>query len=80
MIVEVRLFATLADSVDRATAAKPLEVQLTKDASVAELIDHLGLPAADVRLVVVDGRMIHDRATLLLSGCRVALFPPVGGG
>jgi len=78
--VEVRLFATLADHVERATAAEPFCVELTERSTIAELIAQLGLPAAEVHLAVIDGRTIHDRATSIAPGSRVSLFPPVGGG
>jgi molybdopterin converting factor small subunit len=78
--VEVRLYATLAAHVARATAAAPLDVEIAAGSPLAYLIDHLGLPAQDVHLVVVDGRMVHDRSVRLTEGSRVALFPPVGGG
>ena len=80
MRIEVRLHATLAEDVAIAAAAEPLDVEIAAGAPVADLIDHLGLPAKDVHLVVVDGRIIHDRLIRLTEGSRVALFPPVGGG
>jgi len=80
MRVEVRLFATLADYVDRARAAEAFEVEIPDDSSVSDLIAALGLPSDEIHLAVVDGRPVNDRAAPLAAGGRVALFPPVGGG
>ena len=80
MRVEVRLYATLADHVAEAQAAVPFEVELPDEATANELIGHLRLPADEIHLVIIDGRVVHNRATRLANGSRVALFPPVGGG
>jgi len=80
MRVEVRLFATLADYVDRARAAEAFEVEIPDGSTVADLIDALGLPPGEIHLTVVDGRPVNDQAARLAAGGRVSLFPPVGGG
>ena len=80
MRVDIRLFATLADRVEGATAATPFEIELAESSTVADLIERLHLPPEEVHLVIIDGRVVHDRATRLTGGSRVALFPPVGGG
>ena len=80
MTVEVRLYATLAEHVDGAEAAEPFGQELPEGSTIVDLIDRLGLPEAEVHLVIVDGRLVHDPATLLSDKSRVALFPPVGGG
>jgi molybdopterin converting factor small subunit len=78
--VEVRLYATLADHVAEARAAVPFEADLPDAATVGELIDRLRLPPEEVRLVIIDGRVVHRRENHLTDGSRVAFFPPVGGG
>lgn len=47
--------------------------------TVAQLMDQLGLPEKEVKVIFVNGRHV-DAATELSSGDRVALFPAVGGG
>ena len=47
--------------------------------TVAALIENLGIPRSDVKLVFVNGRKA-DAETVLTGGDRVGLFPPVGGG
>lgn len=80
MSVEVRLYATLADHVPAARAAVPFEVELPDGSTVDDLIEHLRLPPDEIHLVIIDGRVIHDRATRLADASRVGFFPPVGGG
>ena len=80
MRVEVRLYATLADLVEGVTAATPFDADVPDESTIADLIDRLGLPPEAVHLVVVDGRVIHDRLAHLPASSRVGLFPPVGGG
>ena len=80
MRVEIRLYATLADHVAAARAAVPFEVELPDAATADDLIERLRLPADEIHLVIIDGRVVHDRTTRLADRSRVALFPPVGGG
>ena len=54
-------------------------VEVTPGTTVRELVESLGIPESDVKLVMVDGVSAGwDRR--LSGGERVALFPPVGGG
>lgn len=47
--------------------------------TVAELMDELGVPAHEVKLIFVNGISVEpDRK--LVDGDRVGLFPAVGGG
>jgi len=77
--VDVRLFATLAD----AFAVRPGDVMPTSlldGATIDTLIEFLGIDPQAVHLVMVKGRIVHDRSRALSDGDRVGLFPPVGGG
>ena len=79
MRIELRRFATLRPpSTD--SAQEPETVLLPDDACISDLIAHLGIDPETVHLVMVDGRIEHDRSSPLHDGSRVALFPPVGGG
>lgn len=80
MNVEVRRYATLASADAERPSGDPVAVTLEDGATVARLLQALGLPSGDVHLVIVDGRICHDRGKILRPGARVALFPPVGGG
>jgi molybdopterin converting factor small subunit len=80
MKVEVRRYTTLANPQAGRVPGEPESVDLDDRATVAQLLERLALPPESVHLVVVDGRILHDRNAVLADGCRVALFPPVGGG
>ncbi len=78
MKVEARTYASLSAPGEQ--AGEPREVELREAGTVADLISALGIEAADVHLVIVDGRISHRRDEPLRGGARVALFPAVGGG
>ena len=80
MIVEVRRYASLGASGMGQLPGDPQDVELEDGATIARLLEELALPPEAVHLVIVDGRIRHDREEALRHGARVALFPPVGGG
>jgi len=79
MNVEVRLYAGLCDAPDR-PSGDAFSVPLPEGATLVDLFSLLGIQQDLVHLTIVNGRILHDRATRLADGDRVALFPPVGGG
>ncbi|MDD4903261.1 MAG: MoaD/ThiS family protein [Candidatus Bipolaricaulis sp.] len=80
MSIEVRLHGTLAATRPGLRAGDPFPVELSGDATVADLVAALTLAPEDAHLVIVNGRILHDRAAVLAEGDRVGLFPPTGGG
>lgn len=48
-------------------------------ATVRDVIDELGIPVDDVRIIFINGRGSELDAELK-DGDRLGLFPPVGGG
>ena len=80
MRVQVRLYATFARFAPSQKAGEPFDIDLAEAASITDLICHLRIPETDVHLVMIDGRIVHDRAIRLVAGMRIGLFPPVGGG
>ena len=80
MRVEVRLYATFAEYSPTGRAGDPFDVCLEVPSSLLNLIDKLMIPAEDVHLSIVNGRVIHDRSLRLNEADRIGLFPPVGGG
>lgn len=49
------------------------------EAETEDILDKLGVPAKDVKNVIVNGRK-RSIGYLLVDGDRVALFPPIAGG
>lgn len=47
--------------------------------TVSDLMEHLNVPASEVKLIFVNG-VIVEPTQPLADGDRVGLFPPVGGG
>lgn len=73
--IDLRLFATLAAHMPPDAGQYPIESGTT----VARLLERLGVPANEVKLIFIDGTR-RDLHSPLQGGERVGLFPPVGGG
>ena len=80
MRLEVRLYASLAPFAPTHRAGEPFDVEVSEPTTLDTLLTRLGVPAGDVHLIIVNGRIVHDRSRLLAGHDRVGLFPPVGGG
>ena len=80
MKVEVRLYATLVDGQPGLRAGDPALLEFRDGASFSDLLRRLGIDPRAVHLVIINGRLVHDRTVDLSDGDRVGLFPPVGGG
>lgn len=75
MPIELRCYATLAPKMPGNADALPIAPGETVNA----LVDRLGIPQEEVRIVFVNGvSAALDRE--LADGDRVGIFPPVGGG
>lgn len=75
MHVSVKCFATLA----KHTPGGADRFEIADGATVADVIAALGIPAAEVKIVFVDG-VVATPDAFLRDGCRVGIFPAVGGG
>ena len=83
MELEIKCFATLASYEPRGDAAAGVKegmlAGMPENATVAEVMESLGLPVDDVKIIFVNG--IHaEPQTALKNGDRVGFFPAVGGG
>jgi len=79
MPLHIRLFATLRRFVSGYDPHQGLAWEIAPGTTVAQVIQHLGLPPEDVTLILVNG--VHRQPDFHLQGDeRVAFFPPVGGG
>jgi sulfur-carrier protein len=73
--ISIRLFATL----NRYTPDTADSYPVRPGTTVRDLIDQLGVPETEVKLIFVNG-VKGDLASALNGGERVGIFPPVGGG
>ena len=80
MRVEVRLYATFSDHAPSKRAGEPFQINIEDSPSLTDLIRKLKIPEKEVHLIMVNGRVIHDRSFRLSEADRIGLFPPVGGG
>ena len=79
MRVEVKLHATLAAYLPPGARAGSAMVQLDEDATVADLIEHLAIPADFARVVLVGGHDVPNDHALRAADV-VDIFPPLSGG
>jgi sulfur-carrier protein len=73
--ISIKLFASLKRFLPADSGNYPIEPGIT----VKKLIETLGVPEDEVKLVFIDG-VKHDLISTLNGGERVGIFPAVGGG
>ena len=73
--IDLKLFVTLSKFLPRSSEAFEVQAGTT----VSGLIDLLGIPHAQVKLIFVNGKK-QGLEYSLQDNDRVGLFPPVGGG
>ncbi|WP_347351351.1 MoaD/ThiS family protein [Acetoanaerobium noterae] len=74
MQITVKLFANL-----RENREKIMDMDVSSDTTVKDIIESLGIPLQDVAIIMINGRGTNFDA-VLKSDDVLALFPPVGGG
>ena len=79
MKVEVRVFATLRKYLPGLGIGEPKVLELPEGTTFAELCDLLELPAAEVKVIMRNGRQTKFEE-LVADGDRIAYIPAVGGG
>jgi molybdopterin synthase sulfur carrier subunit len=77
--VHVKLFATLRQFRPGLGMGEAFPVDLPDGATVGDLVQRLGLPQDEVRIVFVNA-CIRDLDHTLADGDELGIFPPVGGG
>ena len=75
MHITIRCFASLA----RYTPAQADPFPVEQGETVARLIERLGIPPEEIKLIFVNGSHVQP-GVVLAEGDRVGLFPAVGGG
>ncbi len=79
MPLQVFLNATLRGYVPGYDPYQGISLDISPGTPVFRIISRLGLPAAEVTLIMVNGRR-QDADFPLEGDERLALFPPIGGG
>lgn len=77
--VHVKLFATLRPYRPGLGLGEALPVDLPEGATIDDLIQQLGLPRDEVKVVFVNA-LFREPDYVLADGDEVGIFPPVGGG
>ena len=77
--ITVKLYGTLCKWVPGYDPGTGCTVQLTSPPTVADLIDHLGIPIESVGIVSVDGQLA-DKADVIPDRSMVKVFHPIFGG
>ena len=73
--IQLRLFATLM----KFSPENKDRYAVNPGTTVRELVEQLGIPFKEAKLVFIDGKRVKPETTLQ-GGERVGIFPPVGGG
>ena len=74
MTIECRLFASL-----RKYSNKESRVELEDGSQVRDLLGRIGVPPAEIAIILVDGRHATEEQPLH-DGETVSLFPAIAGG
>ncbi len=75
VFIDLKLYATLRKHSPANSGKYPVE----PGTSVLAVIEHLGIPKDQAKLVFING-VRSESTTPLHGGERVGIFPPVGGG
>jgi molybdopterin synthase sulfur carrier subunit len=77
--IHAKLFAGLRQHYPHLGIGEPMPVELPEEATVGDLVEHLHLPADQVKVVFVNN-VIREAEYPLADGDELGIFPPVGGG
>jgi sulfur carrier protein ThiS len=79
MKVKVRLFGNLGKEFPDHDPLNGFKVEISKDASLGELIDQLDIPKSKIGLVSVQGRLVQA-GEILKPGDSIRIYRPIFGG
>ncbi len=83
MRITLKLFATLARHLPACEAPNVARIDVEEGATVGQVLDSLGVPRAQVHMVLLDGHFVPLEeldARMLKPGQALAVWPPVAGG
>ena len=79
MVVKVKLFASLRKYYPEVPLGESFAVTLDSGSTIAQLHEHLSIPAEEIKITMVNGRY-RERDHVLSDKDEVGIFSPVGGG
>ena len=83
MRIRFKLFASLSDLLPPEARGNALELEITPQSSIAEILESQRVPAESAHLVMVNGIFIppSERTSRTLQEAdELAIWPPVAGG
>ena len=80
MKIFVKVFATLRKKYPEVNDLNPLELDIEKDTTIAQIISKLGFEQEEVRIILVNGHKALLDDTIKEEMSIISLFPAVGGG
>ena len=79
MRVQIKLFSVLRDYVSNYDPETGVVADLTDDATVSDVLDHLGIPMYKVPVVIYEGRILKSTDTIQPNST-MHIIQPVAGG
>jgi len=79
MRVQIKLFSVLRDYVSNYDPEKGVTADLPADATVSDLLNHLGIPISKAPVVICNGRILQATSTIQPDST-LHIIQPVAGG
>ena len=57
-----------------------VEIELSQPTQLADILIELGIPLAEIYLVVINGQLVESPNTIVSNDDIVRLYPAIGGG
>jgi len=80
MKIFVKVFASLRKKYPNVTDLNPLEMEIDKGSTLAQLIARLNFSQEEVKIILVNGLRASVDDIINEEGSIISLFPAVGGG
>jgi molybdopterin converting factor small subunit len=80
MRIRIKLLAALRSKLPPGSTGGTTHLELEPGASIASVLERLGIERSHVHLVSVNGEMEPDHTRVLSDGDDLVVFPPVAGG
>ena len=75
----VKLYGTLSRSFDEYDHLSGLEVNISDEASIHDLLDYLNLSSERLGMIYMDGKLLNKKSRLK-DGAQIKIFQPISGG